>query len=81
MQKTTIRNDKKLHKLKYWREKVGLKQDDLALLIGCKGSNYCQKERGNSEIRLSELLKIQKAINQRLEKMGEQPVSIDELVR
>lgn len=80
MQKATVKNDKRLLKLKFWREKVGLKQDDLAVLIGCKKANYCCKERGSSEIRLSELLKIQKAINQKLEKMGEQPIGIDDLV-
>lgn len=71
--------DKKLHKLRYWREVAGLKQDDLALLLGCKGSNYCQKENGKSEIRVSELLKIQQAINQRLAKMGKPAVTLDEL--
>ena len=81
MQKTTGKSDKKLHKLRYWREVVGLRQEDIAVLLGCKKSNYCQKERGSSAIRLSELLKIQKAINQRLEKMGEPSITIDELVR
>lgn len=81
MQKATAKTDKRLLKLKFWREKVGLKQDDFATLLGCKKSNYCLKERGVSEIRLSELIKLQKAINQKLEKMGESPVSIDELIR
>lgn len=81
MQKTTIKTDKRLHKLKYWREFVGLKQDDLAVLLGCTNSNYCLKERGNSEIRLSELLKILNVINQRLAKMGEAQITLDELIR
>lgn len=61
------RNDKKLHRLRYWREKVGLKQDDLAILLGCKRSCYCRKENGSAEIRLSEMLKIQMAINKKIE--------------
>jgi DNA-binding XRE family transcriptional regulator len=73
------KSDKKLHNLKYWREKLGLKQDDLAVLLGCKRSNYCQKERGNSEIRLSEMLKIQKAFNQILEKRAEPLLTLDKI--
>jgi len=74
-----LKIDKKLHKLRYWRERVGLKQDDLAVLLGCKRANYCQKETGKSEIRLSEMLKIQKAVNQKLEKMDMPSVTLDEL--
>jgi transcriptional regulator with XRE-family HTH domain len=81
MQKTTIKNDKRLYKLKYWREFVGLKQEDMAVLLGCKTSNYCQKERGNTEIRLSEILKIHKVINQRLANLGEPQITLDELIR
>ncbi len=73
--------DKKLHKLKYWRELVGLKQDDLALLIGCKRSNYSQKENRKVEIGLTELLKIQKAINTRLVKMGKPEITLDEMLK
>lgn len=79
-QKATLKTDKRLHKLKYWREKVGLKQDDIAVLLGCKSSNYCLKERGQSEIRLSELLKILKVINDRLKKMDLPEITLDELV-
>jgi DNA-binding XRE family transcriptional regulator len=73
------KSDKRLHKLKYWREKVGLKQEDLAVLLGCKRSNYCQKETGKAEIRLSEMLKIQKAINRILVKMDMPEISLDEM--
>ena len=79
MQKTAIRGDRKLHKLRYWREVVGLKQDDLAVLIGCKKANYCQKELGKTEIRRTEMLKIQSAINRRLAKNGHQTLTLDDI--
>lgn len=81
MQNTTTRKDKTLHKLRYWRNYVGLTQSDLAVLLGYKTSNYCQKERGSSDFRLSELLKILKVINERLVKMGEESITLDELIR
>ena len=81
MPKITAKNDKRLLKLKYWREKLGLKQEDFALLLGYKKSNYSQKENGRSEFRLSEMLKIQKAINDRLKKMGEPELILDEIFK
>jgi DNA-binding XRE family transcriptional regulator len=73
------KSDNKLHKLKYWRGIVGLKQDDLATLIGCKRSNYSSKENGRTEIFLSEMIAILKAINKRLEKMGEKTLTLDDI--
>lgn len=73
------RNDKKLHKLKYWREVIGRTQDDFALLIGCKRSNYSQKENGKVEIFLSEMTTIQSVINKELGKMGRPRLSLDEI--
>jgi len=71
--------DTRLLKLRYWRERVGLKQDDLALLLGCKRANYSQKENGRTNITLTEMLKIQNAINKRLVKMGLTQVTLDDL--
>ena len=79
MQKATIRNDKKLHKLKFYREYVGLNQEDFAVLLGYKVSNYCQKEIGRTELKRSEMLKLQKAINDRLVKTGKQAVTLDDI--
>lgn len=67
-QKTTIKKDRRLLKLKYWREVAGLKQSDFATLLGCKAPNYSQKEAGKAEIRLSEMLKLQAALNETLRK-------------
>jgi hypothetical protein len=49
------------------------------LLLGYKVSNYAQKENGRTELKRSEMLKLQKAINDRLEKMGKSPVTLDEI--
>jgi len=74
------KTNKKLHKLRYWREVVGLKQDDISVLLGLKSTTYCQKENGTSEIRLSELIKIRDAFNKILEKNGNELITIDSLV-
>jgi DNA-binding XRE family transcriptional regulator len=79
LEKTVRRNDKKLHRLRFYREYVGLNQKDFALLLGYKVSNYAQKENGRTELKRSEMLKLQKAINDRLEKMGKSPVTLDEI--
>ncbi|MDF2537459.1 MAG: helix-turn-helix protein [Herbinix sp.] len=71
-----MHNGKKLHKLKYWRGVLGLRQEDVATLIGCKKAYYCEKENGKAEIGLSEMLTIQKAFNKKLEKMGSETVLI-----
>lgn len=72
-------NDKRLHKLRYWREIVGLKQDDIAVILGCKGANYCQKETGRSDIGLKQMKLIQTAINSKLKKMGREELTLDDL--
>jgi DNA-binding XRE family transcriptional regulator len=77
--KKTIKSDKKLHKLKYWRGVVGASQADFAVLIGCKRPNYCAKENGNTEIFLSEQKKIKDEINKRLAKMGMPVITLDEI--
>ncbi len=69
----------KLHKLRYWREVLGLKQGDVAILLGCKSSNYCQKENGKTEISLSEMKTILAAFNKTLDKLGRPKLTMDEL--
>lgn len=79
MKKNVKRNDKKLHKLRYWRSVIGASQEDFAVLIGCKRSNYCSKENGNTEIFLSEEKKIKEELNKRLIKMGLPTLSLDDI--
>lgn len=79
MPRNTIKIDNKLHKLKYWRGMLGLKQDDVAVLIGCKSSNYSSKENGKVEIFLSEQKKIKTEFNKRLVKNGMPELTLDEL--
>lgn len=74
-----LRNSRKLHKLKYWRGVLELRQEDVATLIGCKKPNYCEKENGNTEIGLSEMITIQKAFNKKLEKLGKAALTLDDI--
>lgn len=57
----------KLIKLRYLRDKANIKQEDFATLLGVKKAAYSQKENGKIELRLSEMLKIQKALNEKLD--------------
>jgi predicted transcriptional regulator len=81
MQKSTQKKDKKLHNLRKFRDEFDIRQEDFAVLLGYKKSNYCQKELGKIEFTLSEIIKIQKAINDRREKIGLPPVTMDEIFR
>lgn len=56
----------KLIKLRYLRDKANIKQEAFATLLGVKKAAYSQKENGKIEFRLSEMLKIQKALNKKL---------------
>ena len=71
--------DRKLHNLRYWRGKAGLKQEDLAILLGCTEQNYNMKENGKTELKRSEMLSIQKALNQKLKKSGEESLTLDQI--
>jgi DNA-binding XRE family transcriptional regulator len=71
--------DKKLHKLRYWREVLGLKQEDMAVLLGCNPSNYCQKELGKVEIKRTEMISIQTAFNKMRKNQGTDPLTMDEI--
>ena len=74
-----VEKDKKLHKLAYWRKKIGLKQEDVALLLGCKPANYCAKETGRVSITCDEMLKIRTAFNKILEKRKENLLQLDDI--
>lgn len=74
-----FKQDKKIHKLKYWRQVARLTQEDFSVLLGCNRSNYCQKENGAVEITRSEMLKIQTKLNERLVRVGKGPVTLDEI--
>ena len=69
---------RKLHKLKYWREVAGFKQSDFALLLGCTTQNYCLKELGSTELKRTEMLKLQAALNKKIEKQGTK-LTLDEI--
>jgi DNA-binding XRE family transcriptional regulator len=73
------KNSTKLLKLKYWREKLELSQDDMATLLGCKRPNYCKKERGTVDIRRTEMLSIQKEFNKRLTKLKQPELTLDDI--
>lgn len=79
MPKKSLKNDTRLHKLKYWRGVVGASQEDFAILIGCKRPNYCSKENGKTEIFLSEQKKIKDEINKRLSRMDKPSLTLDEI--
>lgn len=71
--------DRKLHNLRYWRTYLGLTQENVAILIGCKKSNYSQKENGNIEIMRNEMLLIQKEFNKKLNRLGGEPLTLDDI--
>ena len=73
------KQDKKLHKLRYLREVAGLKQDDMAVLIGCTKPNYCLRENGKVEFRLSEIWTIKDALNEKFKKEGKPEVTLEDI--
>jgi len=78
-QKDMMKDGKKLLKLKYWREFLGLKQDDVAMLLGCKRPNYSKKETGAVDMRRGEMLLIQKEFNKLLKKKGQLELTLNDL--
>ncbi|PXV85132.1 hypothetical protein C8E03_11956 [Lachnotalea glycerini] len=73
------KQDKKLHKLKYYRALAGLKQSDFGTLLGCTEQNYSLKESGHTELKRKEMLLIQSALNKKMKAMGEESLSLDEI--
>ena len=70
---------KKFLKLKYWREYLSKDQGDMAILLGCGRSNYCEKENGNISFSLKEAIIIQQAFNKELKKMGRAELTMDDI--
>lgn len=70
---------KKLQKLRYWREIIGLTQAQVATLLGQTVGTYCLKENGKAEIRLTEMLTIQNAFNEKLVSSGRDPIKLDDI--
>lgn len=73
------KKDVRLHKLKYWRGVLQLSQDDMGLLLGYTGANYCQKEKGAVDIGLKEITTILKAFNKQLKKMEQPEVKFEDV--
>lgn len=71
--------DKKLNNLKSLRVKLDLKQEDVALLLGCKRATYGCKENGKIEISRSEMIKIRNYFNKLLVKRGLAEVTLDDI--
>jgi DNA-binding XRE family transcriptional regulator len=72
-------NNKKLHKLKYWRCVLELTQENMGVLLGYSKANYSQKESGAIEFTLREMRIIQKEFNKRLAKMGQPLLTLDDI--
>jgi len=72
-------NDKKHHNLRYWREVLGLKQKDIATLLGCTRATYNKKENGSIEFRCSEMLLIQESFNKLLSKNNQIELTLDNI--
>lgn len=72
-------NDTRYLKLKYWRQKLGLKQSDLAILLGFNPSNYSQKENGRGKFYLQEAMQIQSAFNKMLKKKDMPLLTLDDI--
>lgn len=71
--------DLKRHNLKYWRGVLGYTQNEMGVLIGCKGPNYSKKENGLTDFTLTEMLTIQSCFNKKLVKMGQPPLMLDDI--
>ena len=74
-----MHKNKKYLKLKYWREYLELSQEDMAVLLGCKRSNYSEKEKGNTSFYLQEAILIHETFNKKLKKMGQATLTMDEI--
>lgn len=70
--------NRKIHKLVYWRNVAGFKQADMALLLGCSEGAYCLKENGNTELKRTEMISIQDALNKKLQR-EDKPITLDEI--
>lgn len=73
------KNSKKYLKLQYYRKKYGLKQSDMAVLLGVCKSAYSHKEVGISPFTFDEIKKLHTALNDKAKKAGDAALSLDEI--
>lgn len=73
------KNRKKYLKLEYQRKRLGLKQADMAVLLGVTDSCYGQKERGYSPFSFDEVVTIHEALNKKVKKLGEEKLSMEDI--
>lgn len=66
-------------KLKYLRERCGMTQTDMGLRIGVSTGQYSKKENGTQPWELEECRIVKKIINDFLNSIGENPMTIDEI--
>lgn len=71
--------DRRYPKLKYWRDRLQIKQEDFAVLLGCSASNYSHKESGHVKFSLSDAILITDVINKQLAKTGQPRIKIDDI--
>ena len=53
-------------KLYELRKKAGIKQEDLAKMLGISQNSYGHKERGDTDFKLSEMFKIANFFNRKI---------------
>jgi DNA-binding XRE family transcriptional regulator len=71
--------DKRYLKLKYWRQKLYLSQDDMGVMLGCKKACYSKKENGIVNFTLNEAFVIIEKFNKKIVNMGYEPLRIEDL--
>lgn len=65
--------------VKHLRGRFGLNQSEIAEVIGCSASNYAGKENGRYAWSLRECVVLQEFFNKKLEKLGEEKITLDDL--
>lgn len=66
-------------KLKSYRVRFGYTQSDFAVFIGCKATNYSNKENGKVDWRLGECCILKDKINEHLKSLGENLLTLEEI--
>ncbi len=70
---------KKFLMLVYYRNKYDIRQADMAQLLGINPSSYSHKETGRVPVTFDEMLIIQKELNKRAKKAGDEALRLDEI--
>lgn len=78
MQTKKIKNTRFL-KLKYYRQKYEVKQESMALLIGCGTPNYCHKENGKIPFTFPECCIVMDALNKHARKNGDEILTLNDI--